>query len=69
MIPDNLWEPTPGDVGTRGVDAREVLRWSSQLSAITHRRAVGALAAAGIVWAAVRIADRARRSPGRSRRE
>jgi len=63
MLPDNLWEPTPGDVGTRGAYGREALRWSPQLWAVTHRRAAGALAAAGIVWAAVRIVDRARRSP------
>lgn len=64
MLPANLWEPTPGDVGTRGVYGREALRWSPQLWAITHRRAAGALAAAGIVWGALRIVDRARRGAG-----
>jgi NAD(P)-dependent dehydrogenase (short-subunit alcohol dehydrogenase family) len=60
MLPGNLWEPTPGDVGTRGAYGREALRWSPQLWAVSHRRTAGALAAAGIVWAAIRIADRSR---------
>jgi NAD(P)-dependent dehydrogenase (short-subunit alcohol dehydrogenase family) len=46
--PNNLWEPLPGDAGAHGSFDSQAHTRSFQLLATTHRRALGAMAAAAI---------------------
>lgn len=55
MLPTNLYEPTPGDHGARGIFSDRAHSWSPQIWLIGHRRAAAA-AAALVVGAAASVA-------------